>query len=439
MSSLPSFLTHCARHVEKVPLLQPAGRVVALIGSGVEALGLNAPALGDLVRIDAGAARAVSAEVVGFRDARTVLMPLEDPSGIGPGARVAPATRGRSAPPARSALGRVLDGLGRPIDGGPPLPTGTGPAPTPALLEREPVGRALDLGVRAINALCTVGRGARIGLFSGSGVGKSTLLGQIARGTRADSIVVALVGERGREVREFVDRILGEARSKAIVVVATSDQSPALRRRAAWLASEMAAALRSDGDDVLLLMDSLSRFAAAEREIGLAAGEPPATRGYPPSVWGALPRLIERAGTAEGPGSVTALYTVLVEGEVDDDPIADAIRSFLDGHIVLSRRRAERGQYPAIDPLASVSRVMRDVVPEEVRACADRARALLSLHAEAEDLIQIGAYQPGQHAATDEAVRLEPALREFLCQAPDEAVDLEGSFAGLAGALGGEI
>ena len=434
MNPLLTFVDQCRARAVSTQPLRRQGRVCALVGTALELAGVDAE-LGSLVHLEGP--RQVAAEVVGFREDRSIAMPLEDTAGIGPGTRVVPAPRRAGCPPAAAALGRVLDGLGRPIDGGPPLAAAVPAAgPAPRLLGRRLIERPLDVGVRAINALCTIGRGARIGLFSGAGIGKSTLLGQIARGTRADSVVVGLVGERGREVREFVEHTLGPALAKSIVVVATSDQSPALRRRAAWLATELAADLRRRGDEVLLLMDSLSRFAAAQREIGLAAGEPPATRGYPPSVWSALPQLVERAGTGEGSGSITGIYSVLVEGEVDEDPIADAIRSFLDGHIVLSRRRAERGQYPAIDPLASVSRVMREVVPAESRALAERAKRALSIYADAEDLIGIGAYEPGQQPETDRAIRLEPALQAFLNQPPEEACDLEQSFAALETALG---
>jgi flagellum-specific ATP synthase len=335
----------------------------------------------------------------------------------------------------------VLDGLGRPVDGGPPLPrarSGRRQARAVAALRRRRIERPVDLGVRAINALLTVGEGSRLGLFAGSGVGKSVLLGQIARGTQSDANVIALIGERGREVREFVERDLGDALARSVVVVATSDEAPVLRKRAALLASSLAEELRANGARVLLLMDSLSRFCAAQREIGLAAGEPPATRGYPPSVWSALPQLLERAGNADGPGGITGLYTVLVEADDPEDPIADACRALLDGHIVLSRRLAERGQFPAIDVLASVSRVMSDVVSPEQRALAARARALLATWAEAEDLVSLGAYPAGSDPRIDEALRLVPRLRAFLAQERDERSSVEESFRALGQALAGE-
>jgi len=383
----------------------------------------------------------LEAEVVGFRDQATILMPLGDPVGVAPGTPVRAALREAWAPSASSCLGRVLDALARPLDAGPP-PRGEAGRPllgrAAPVLRRRRIAEPLDVGIRSINALLTLGRGARIGLFAGSGVGKSTLLGQVARFTRADAVVVALVGERGREVREFVERELGPALARSIVVVATSDDAALLRRRAALLAATFAEELRDQGRHVLLLMDSLTRFCTAQREIGLASGEPPATRGYPPSVWSALPRLLERAGTSSGSGSITGIYTVLVEGDDLSEPVADASRALLDGHVVLSRSLAERGQHPAVDPLASVSRVMPDVVDARQVELAARARRSLAVYRDAEDLISIGAYVEGSDPAIDEARRLEPALRRFLCQGRDEAADLAASRDALAGALAGD-
>ena len=423
----------------RIPILAIQGRIRAVVGNVLSAEGIRTE-LGALARIQPRRAASFVAECVGFRGNESLLLPLSEPQGVRPGDLVQLLGGDGGVPVASAALGRVLDGLGRPIDGGPTQLRRRSHSltarPSSSLL-RERVRTPLDVGVRAINALLTVGRGARMGLFASSGVGKSTLLGQMARFTNADAVVVGLIGERGREVRDFVEDSLGPALARSIVVVATSDETAVLRRRAALLATTLAEELRNEGKHVLLLMDSLSRFAAAQREIGLAAGEPPATRGYPPSVWSALPQLVERAGTLAGAGSITALYTVLFEGDEQHDPIAEAIRSLLDGHFVLSRRLAERGRHPAIDPLASVSRVMNDVVPSEVAARASRARALLATHADAEDLISIGAYQPGHDARLDEAVRLEPALRAFLAQRTDEQSPMAESTAALAQVLEG--
>ena len=434
MSGALDFAVDCRMRAAQICPVVAVGRVRALTGTVIEAVGVRAE-VGALARIQPENGPAIATEVVGFRDDLTLLMPLGDPRGITPGSAVSPEVDDHGMPCASAALGRVVDGLAQPLDGGAPLATrsrGPRTQAARAVLDRRPVDRPLDVGVRAINALHTVGIGSRVGLFAGSGVGKSTLLGQMARFADADAIVVGLVGERGREVREFVERELGDALPRAIVVVATSDAAPVLRRRAAQLATSFAEQLRDQGKRVLLLMDSLSRFCAAQREIGLAAGEPPATRGYPPSVWSELAKLVERAGTHAGRGDITGIYTVLVEGDDPDDPIADAIRSLIDGHIVLSRRLAERGVHPAIDPLASVSRVMPSLVSEEVVARAARARAIFSTYTDAEDLLSIGAYQPGADAKLDEAVRLEPALRRFVCQARAEHATLADSDAQLA-------
>lgn len=403
--------------------LRIEGRVEALVGQAFEIVGVPAEVGGVLELSRRGQSPAL-AEVVGFRGHRSIAMPLTDAEGIASGASARLSYRGAAALDAEACLGRVLDGLGRALDGRPdPVQQGPQLAPIPeaSLLERARVRLPVDVGVRSINALLTIGRGSRIGLFAGSGVGKSTLLGQIARYTDADAIVVALVGERQREVREFVEAELGpQALARSTVIVATSDDAPVLRRRAAWLAARQASALARSGRNVLLLMDSLSRFCAAQREIGLAAGEPPATRGYPPSVWSSLARLVEQAGTTQGQGTVTGIYTVLVEGDDLEEPVADAARSLLDGHIVLSRRLAERGCFPAIDPLQSVSRVMDDVASPDQVSLAKTMRAHLSVLADAEDLIRIGAYVPGNDEVLDAAVRREPAIRDFLAQPRDE-------------------
>jgi flagellum-specific ATP synthase len=396
--------------------------------------------LGTLCHIDTQGGPCVDAEVVGFRGDRLLMMPLGEASGVAPGARVVGRRAEAEIPAGPATLGRILDGLGRPLDGGPPLPNDRRVPlmrrPEPPLHRRR-VAEPLDLGVRALNALLTIGRGARIGLFSGSGIGKSTLLGQIARFTAADVIVMALIGERGREVREFVERDLGEALARSVVVVATSDEAPLLRRRAALAATAIAEDWRDSGRHVLLLMDSLTRFCNAQREIGLAAGEPPATRGYPPSLWSSLPKLLERAGTCPGAGSITGIYTVLVEGDDLSEPVADAARALLDGHVVLSRRLAERGQYPAIDPLASISRVMPDVVAPEALSLATRARETLATYRDAEDLIALGAYVEGSDPDIDRARCLDGPLRTFLCQARDEPASLVDSVDALAHTLAG--
>jgi flagellum-specific ATP synthase len=360
---------------------------------------------------------------------------------VAPGWRVALRRTSAEVPGGVATLGRVLDGLGRPIAGGAPLaeaesmPLHRAPEPS---FGRPRVAQPMDLGVRSLNALVTAGRGGRLGIFAGSGVGKSTLLGQIARYTACDVAVIGLIGERGREVREFLERDLGEGLSRSVVVVATSDESAALRVRAAHAATAIAEGFRDAGKHVLLLMDSLTRFCMALREIGLAAGEPPATRGYPPSMWSALPALLERAGTSPSGGSITGVYTVLVEGDDLLEPVADAARSLLDGHVVLSRELAERGHFPPVDVLASVSRVMPDVTEPSHRAFAQRAREALAVWRGAEDLVTTGAYQPGSDPRIEWARRLEPVLRKLLAQAPDERADLAASVAALGAAVGGE-
>jgi flagellum-specific ATP synthase len=346
--------------------------------------------------------------------------------------------------PSQAWLGRVIDAFGAPIDGGPPLEEGHVARPVrgapPPAHARARVGARLDLGVCALNVFAPLCLGQRMGLFSGSGVGKSVLLGMLARNADADVIVIGLIGERGREVREFVEDVLGaDGLARAVVVVATSDEAALKRRQAAHMTLAVAEHFRDAGLDVLCLMDSVTRVALAQREIGLAAGEPPATRGYPPSVWSALPQLLERAGNGAGRGSVTGIYTVLVEGDDLMEPVADAARALLDGHVVLSRKLAERGQYPAIDPLASVSRVMPDIVDAEALALARRAGQALAAYEGAEDLIAIGAYADGSDPAIDAARRLQAPLRAFLCQGRSEPADLAASRASLGQALAGGL
>jgi len=440
MSALPDtfFFDACGERVRSVPPLSEAGRICSLVGTVIEAEGLS-PQVGTVCEITPrDGSSPIPAEVVGFRQNRFMMMPLGDSSHLAAGDSVRESAFGSGVPAALDCLGRVIDGLGRPIDNGPPIPLrGDLPLERKAepSLSRRRIDTPLDVGVRAINSLLTTARGGRIGLFAGSGVGKSTLLGQIARFTNADVIVVALIGERGREVREFVERELGDALAHSIVVVATSDEVALLRRRTAFVATALAEQLRSAGKHVLLLMDSATRFCTAQREIGLAAGEPPATRGFPPSLWSMLPRLLERAGTDSGPGSITGIYTVLVEGDDLDEPVADAMRALLDGHIVLSREIAAKGQFPAIDILSSVSRLMPDVTTAEHQQLAARARQLLATHRDAEDLISIGAYVAGSDPAIDEACQLHTPLLQLLRQSGQTPASLDDSVAAINHAL----
>jgi flagellum-specific ATP synthase len=414
--------------------------VTDVIGLVVEASGPGAP-VGSLCRIGGPGPEGIPAEVVGFRTGRVLLMPLGDLAGVAPGS---PVVLVRERPLVRvgdGVLGRILDGLGRPLDGGGSVVADEGDGEYPLYgqrmnpLDRRPIREPLDLGIRAMNALLTCGRGQRLGIFAGSGVGKSALLGMISRYTRAEVNVIALVGERGREVREFIERDLGDGLRHSVVVAATSDAPPLVRIRGAFLAATIAEHFRDQGRDVLLMMDSLTRVAMAQREVGLSVGEPPSARGYTPSVFALLPRLLERAG--QGPeGSITGLYTVLVEGDDLNEPIADTARSLLDGHVVLSRRLASEGHYPAIDVLASVSRVMIDVVRPEHQALANRIRSWLSTYREAEDLIQIGAYASGASATIDEAIARLPAVQAFLRQPLDQSATLADSEAALAALVG---
>jgi len=412
--------------------LRIEGRVSRVVGLSLEAEGPGL-ALGGVCEVRT-ATGVLEAEVVGFRDRHVVLLPLGPLEGVGPGCPVV-ARSGRAVVRAgEGLLGRVVDGLGRPLDGRPlegPLEASPLMRPAPNPLERRRIDRPLDVGVRAINALCTIGQGQRVGIFAGSGVGKSTLLGMIARHARADLNVIALIGERGREVREFLERSLGKGLSRSVVVVATSDQPPLVRARAAHTAMAIAEHFRERGRHVLLLMDSLTRLAMAQREVGLAAGEPPATRGYTPSVFGLLSALLERAGTAQR-GSITGIYTVLVEGDDLEEPISDAVRAILDGHIVLSRDLAERGHYPPIELGSSLSRVMPQVVDPQHEEMARELRELWTLYRKNEDLVNIGAYARGTNPKLDRALQLWEAMEDFLRQAPGEHADLEASRRALA-------
>ena len=402
------------------------GRVKDLIGLIIEATGVEAE-VGEVCTIETGRGRsAVPAEVVGFRAGRTLLMALGDATGIGPGARVTASGRPFRVEVSDALLGRSLDGLGRPIDGFGPLGDGAAvrtraaQASPPDPLTRPRIRERVSLGVRALDALVPCGRGQRLGIFAGSGVGKSSLLGMIARSTSAQVNVICLVGERGREVREFMERDLGpEGMARSVIVVATSDQPALVRIKAAFTATTIAEHFRDQGADVMLMMDSVTRFAMAQREVGLAIGEPPATRGYTPSVFALLPKLLERSGTAEK-GTITALYTVLVDGDDMNEPIADAVRSILDGHIVLSRHLAHAGHYPAVDVLASVSRLVGEVTAREVRAAGDEVRRLMAAFRDKEDLIAIGAYQQGTDPLTDAAISARMPIEGFLRQHVDE-------------------
>lgn len=415
--------------------LWATGRLRRVVGLTLEAVGVEA-ALGERCWVLPDHGPPLETEVVGFSDDSLFLMPVEEIRGLSPRARVVPAGMALGAPVGKSLLGRVIDGAGSPLDRhGPLMVEARAPLMAQPInpLHRHPIREPLDVGVRTINSLLTVGRGQRLGLFAGSGVGKSTLLGMMTRFTAADVVVVGLIGERGREVRDFIENTLGpEGLRRAVVVATPADQAPLMRMRGAWLATAIAEHFRDQGLKVLLLMDSLTRFAQAKREIALAVGEPPATKGYPPSVFASLPALVERAGTSlTGAGSITAFYTVLVEGDDDNDPVADAARAILDGHIVLSRSLAEEGVYPAIDVEGSISRVMADITSEQHQLEVRRFRQVFAAYRQNQDLIAVGAYRPGSDPRIDEAVAMRPAMLDFLRQASHEPVDLEASFAGL--------
>jgi flagellum-specific ATP synthase len=433
-----AFFSRCRGKLSGIELLPRGGRVISATGDAIEIDGIRAP-IGAVCEIDSRVGSATRAEIVGFRDRHSIVMALGERAGIEPGARVRLRSTTSTVPAGHGCLGRVIDGLANPIDGRGPL-VGCTRAPLygapVSALTRSPIAQPFSVGVPPIDGLLTLGVGSRIGLFAGSGVGKSTLLGRIAQRAEADVSVVALIGERGREVREFVERDLGPALARSVVVVSTSDEAPLLRLRAAHTAAAIAEDFRARGLRVLWLTDSLTRFCTARREIGLAAGEPPATRGFPPSVWSALPKLIERAGNAEGPGSITAIFTVLVEGDDPGEPVADAARSLLDGHIMLSRELAERGQYPPIDLLASVSRVMPAVVPREQLRLAGEVRESLATYRRMEELISIGAYREGSDPAVDRARKLEAPLRAFFTSQGGPRADLAQTRDELARALG---
>lgn len=414
----------------KTPVIeaQAEGRITRSVGLTLEAVGLNV-SIGRQCEVITADKRRIEAEVVGFSGDKVFLMPIKNIDGLQPGARVVPVSAQAGIRIGPQLLGRVINGIGQPIDNKGPLvgdefldfiPREINP------LQRHPISEPLDVGIRAINALITVGRGQRLGLFAGSGVGKSVLMGMMTRFTTADVVVVGLVGERGREVKEFIDHILGEeGMRRAVVVASPADDAPLMRLRASQLSSRVAEHYRDKGKNVLLLMDSLTRFAQAQREIALAIGEPPATKGYPPSVFAKIPQLVERAGNAAAnEGSITAFYTVLTEGDDLQDPIADSARAILDGHVVLSRRLAEEGIYPAIDVEASISRAMQNIVAEDHVKMMQRFKQLLSRYQQNRDLISIGAYTPGADPETDMAIERFPHLRAFIQQGLREPVHL---------------
>jgi flagellum-specific ATP synthase len=416
--------------------IRASGNVTNVIGLVIEARG-PVSRLGTVCDIyTKGETHKITAEVLGFRDNQVLMMPLEEIRGIGPGCRVVARQQRAIIPVGSGLLGRVIDGLGNPIDNKGPISVESeypiyGAPINP--LSRKRISQPLDLGIRAINGLLTVGCGQRIGIFSGSGVGKSVLLGMIARKTRADVNVIALIGERGRELNEFIEKELGEEGLKrSVIVVATSDHLPLIRMRGAFIATAIAEFFRDQGKHVNLMMDSVTRFAMAQREIGLALGEPPTTKGYTPSVFTLLPKLCERAGTSANRGTITGLYTVLVEGDDTNEPIADAMRSILDGHINLTRDLATQNHYPAIDVLQSISRVMDDIIDSEHRRYANKLKQTLAIYRKAEDLINIGAYVAGSNPKIDYAIEMIEKINCYLRQEVDETTDFNASISQLS-------
>ncbi|MCB1491985.1 MAG: flagellar protein export ATPase FliI [Rhodobiaceae bacterium] len=420
------------------------GRVQAVRGLLVEVAGpVHAMALGSRVDIEAPDGGDVRCEVVGFRDERALCMPYGALEGVRLGCAALYVPSGDHLRPDNTWLGRVINGFGEPMDGGPPMPSGSVArnikAPPPPAHLRGRVGDRIDLGIRALNTFATTCRGQRMGIFAGSGVGKSVLFSMLARNTACDVAVIGLIGERGREVQEFIDEHLGESGLKrSVVVVATSDESPLMRRRAAYTTLTVAEYFRDQGKNVLCLMDSVTRFAMAQREIGLAGGEPPTTKGYTPTVFSELPRLLERAGPGTNAGSITGIFTVLVEGDDHNEPVSDAVRGILDGHIVMERSIAERGRFPAINVLRSVSRTMPGCVEPERRPLVTEARKLLAAYDDVEELVRIGAYRRGADKTVDRAIALMPDLEAFLSQGLEETATFDQGYDRLAEILATE-
>jgi flagellum-specific ATP synthase len=430
--------------IEKVPTLTRFGRVARIEGLAVEVTGAaGAVSLGGQVRLFAAGGKRIPCEVVGFRDGRALVMPLGSLDGIALGARADFDDRPASIYPSKAWLGRVIDAFAAPIDGKGSLTPGRRAYPLkaapPPATSRGRIGAKLDLGVRALNAFTTCCSGQRMGIFSGSGVGKSVLLGMLARNSNADAIVIGLIGERGREVKEFIEDDLGEAGlARSVVIAATSDEAPLVRRQAAYVAMTVAEQLRDQGLNVLLLMDSVTRFAMAQREIGLSAGEPPASKGYTPTVFTELPRLLERAGPGEnGKGSITGLFTVLVEGDDMNEPVSDAVRGILDGHIILERAIAERGRFPAVNVLKSISRAMPACNSEPEQNLVLRAKQPLTIYEDMAELIRLGAYKTGTNPEVDHAVKLYPQLEAFLAQRKDERATLSEGYDALSAIVDG--
>jgi flagellum-specific ATP synthase len=416
-------LSQCIKTVHNTETTAILGRVTQVIGMVIESNGPGIP-VGSMCEVDTfkGASR-IAAEVVGFREGKVLLMPLGEMRGVEPGSTIRMVSGQAQAPVGMKLLGRIIDGMGQPMDGKGPLQTDLQyPLYAEPLnpMQRERILVPIDVGVRAINGLLTLGKGQRIGIMAGSGVGKSTLLGMIAKNTAADISVIALIGERGRELRDFIERDLGpEGLARSVVVVATSDQPPLVRMRGAYLAMSISEYFRDQSRDVILMMDSVTRFAMSSREVGLAIGEPPTSRGYTPSVFSQLPKLLERAGTCVGKGSITGIYTVLVEGDDMNEPIGDAVRSIVDGHIVLDRDLANRGHYPSIEVLSSISRCMTDVVSAEQVRKAKTLLEVLATYRRSEDLINIGAYAKGSNPKIDKAIGLMDAINDYLRQPVD--------------------